>query len=244
MPMYSFNTMSQNLIVHIVEDDPSTRRLLENLTSLLGYETAGYDNGDEAWDAFAVESPQIVISDWKMPGKDGLELCRRLRQMRAENYTYFILVTAQRRSRANLELALDAGVDDFLKKPIGSDEIWNRLRVAERILGFNRQVKTLESLIPICSYCKKVRNEADLWEQIEQYVNQRTGADFTHSICPPCIEKHVRPQMDAYKKEQKRNKPYQSYSLQCSPRNLLELDQGRAPATRTFVAQPKALHAI
>lgn len=203
MPMYSFSTMSQNLIVHIVEDDPSTRRLLENLTSLLGYETAGYDNGDEAWDAFAVESPQIVISDWKMPGKDGLELCRRLRQMRAENYTYFILVTAQRRSRANLELALDAGVDDFLKKPIGSDEIWNRLRVAERILGFNRQVKTLESLIPICSYCKKVRNETDLWEQIEQYVNQRTGADFTHSICPPCIEKHVRPQMDAYEKEQK-----------------------------------------
>ena len=130
MPMYSFNTMSQNLIVHIVEDDPSTRRLLENLTSLLGYETAGYDNGDEAWDAFAVERTQIVISDWKMPGKDGLELCRRRRQMRAENYTYFVLVTAQRRSRANLELALDAGVDDFLKKPIGSDEIWNRLRVA------------------------------------------------------------------------------------------------------------------
>ena len=128
MTMYSFNTMSQNLIVHIVEDDPSTRRLLENLTSLLGYETAGYDNGDEAWDAFAVESPQIVISDWKMPGKDGLELCRRLRQMRAENYTYFILVTAQRRSRANLELALDPGFDDFLKKPIGSDKIWNRLQ--------------------------------------------------------------------------------------------------------------------
>ena len=183
--MYSFNTISQNLIFHIVEDDPSTRRLLENLTSLLGYETAGYDNGDEAWDAFALESPQIVISDWKMPGKDGLELCRRLRQMRAENYTYFILVTAQRRSRANLELALFAGVDDFLKKPIGSDEIWNRLRVAERIFGFNRQVKTLESLIPICSYCKKVRNETDLRAQIEQFVNERTGADFTHSICPP-----------------------------------------------------------
>jgi len=189
MPMYSFNTMSQNLIVHIAEDDPSTRRLLENLTSLLGYETAGYDNGDEAWDAFAVESPQIVISDWKMPGEDGLELCRRLRRMRAENYTYFILVTSQRRSRANLELALDAGVDDFLKKPISSDEIWNRLRVAERILGFNRQVKTLESLIPICSYCKKVRNETDLWEQIEQYVNERTGADFTHPICPPLHRK-------------------------------------------------------
>ncbi len=186
--------------VHIVEDDPSTRRLLENLTSLLGYEVASYDNGDDAWDAFAVEDPNIVISDWKMPGKDGLELCRRLRGMKSDTYTYFILVTAQRRSRGNLEQAIEAGVDDFLKKPIGSDEIWNRLRVAERILGFNQQVKTLESLIPICAYCKKVRTDDDLWEQIEQYVNERTGADFTHSICPECIEKYVRPEMEEYKR--------------------------------------------
>lgn len=193
------DSMDQKHKIHIVEDDPTTRRLLENLTSLLGYEIASYDNGDEAWEAFAVEDPKIVISDWKIPGKDGLELCRRLRQMRTDSYTYFILITAQKRSRTNLEFAIDAGVDDFLKKPIGSDEIWSRLRVAERILGFNSQVKTLESLIPICAYCKKVRNDGDLWEQIEQYVNQRTGADFTHSICPPCLEKHVRPQLKDYK---------------------------------------------
>ena len=186
--------------VHIVEDDPTTQRLLENLTSLLGYQVESYNNGDEAWDAFATIDPQIVISDWKMPGKDGLELCRRIRGMHSDTYTYFILVTAQRRSRSNLEQAIGAGVDDFLKKPIGSDEIWNRLRVAERILGFNKQVKTLESLIPICAYCKKVRNDDDLWEQIEQYVNERTGADFTHSICPSCLEEQVRPQMEAYKK--------------------------------------------
>ena len=186
--------------VHIVEDDPTTQRLLENLTSLLGYQVESYNNGDEAWDAFATIDPQIVISDWKMPGKDGLELCRRIRGMHSDTYTYFILVTAQRRSRSNLEQAIGAGVDDFLKKPIGSDEIWNRLRVAERILGFNKQVKTLESLIPICAYCKKVRKDDDLWEQIEQYVNERTGADFTHSICPSCLDEHVRPQMGAYKK--------------------------------------------
>ncbi len=186
--------------VHIVEDDPTTRRLLENLTSLLGYQVESYNNGDEAWDAFATIDPQIVISDWKMPGKDGLELCRRIRGMHSDTYTYFILVTAQRRSRSNLEQAIGAGIDDFLKKPIGSDEIWNRLRVAERILGFNKQVKTLESLIPICAYCKKVRNDDDLWEQIEQYVNERTGADFTHSICPSCLDEQVRPQMGAYKK--------------------------------------------
>ncbi len=80
MPMNFFNNISQNLIVHIVEDDLSTRRLLENLASLLEC-----DNGDEAWDPFAVESPQMVISDWKMPRKDGLELCWRLRHECAAN---------------------------------------------------------------------------------------------------------------------------------------------------------------
>ncbi len=193
--------MISDLKVHIVEDDNTTRRLLENIISVLGYSVLSYDNGQDAWDAFKVEQPQIVISDWMLPGMDGLELCRALRESMTKNYTYFVLVTAQKRSQSNLEVAIGAGVDDFLKKPISSEEIWNRLRVAERILNFTHQVRRLESLIPICCYCKKVRNDGDLWEQIEQYVNERTGADFTHSVCPQCLEKHVRPQMESYKRD-------------------------------------------
>lgn len=192
--------MSRKFKVHIVEDDKTTRRLLENVTSVLGYDLVSYEDGQQAWDAFQINRPEIVISDWMLPGKDGLELCRGLRTSMKEHYTYFMLVTAQQRSRPNLELAIDAGVDDFLKKPISSEEIWNRLRVAERILNFTHQVRRLESLIPICCYCKKVRHDGDLWEQIEQYVNERTGADFTHSICPKCMDTHVRPQMESYKK--------------------------------------------
>ena len=190
---------SSQFKVHIVEDDSTTRRLLENVTSMLGYRIASYEDGQQAWDAFQIERPEIVISDWMLPGMDGLELCRGLRESMKESYTYFTLVTAQKRSRPNLEQAINAGVDDFLKKPISSEEIWNRLRVAERILNFTHQVRKLESLIPICCYCKKVRNDGDLWEQIEQYVNERTGADFTHSICPNCMDTHVRPQMESYK---------------------------------------------
>lgn len=198
VPMYPVS-MSSKFKIHIIEDDSTTRKLLENVTSVLGYDIASYTDGQEAWDAFEREQPKIVISDWIMPGKDGLELCRKLRQSMKKRYTYFILVTAQKRSRSNMEQAIDAGVDDFLKKPISSEEIWNRLRVAERILNFTDQVRTLQSLIPICCYCKKVRNDGDLWEQIEHYVNECTGADFTHSICPKCMDKHVRPQMEIYK---------------------------------------------
>jgi len=198
-------SMSSQYRVHIIEDDRSTRRLLENVTKLLGYEISSYVDGAEAWNAFSVEQPKIVVSDWMLPKMDGLELCRRIRENMTDGYTYFVLVSAQKRSRSNLEQALDAGVDDFLRKPISSDEIWNRLRVAERILDFSHQVRRLESLIPICCYCKKVRTDSDLWEQIEQYVNERTGADFTHSICPECMDKIVRPQMESYKRSLREN---------------------------------------
>tara|TARA_B110000037_G_scaffold202300_1_gene244356 strand:+ start:2048 stop:2584 length:537 start_codon:yes stop_codon:yes gene_type:complete len=166
---------------------------------MLGYNVVSHNDSRLALEAFKAEQPQIVISDWMMPDVDGLQLCEQIRSQRAENYTYFVLVTAQRRSRANLELAIDAGVDEFLKKPISTEEIWNRLRVAERILSFTSQVKQLESLIPICCYCKKVRNDSDLWEQVEHYVNERTGADFTHSICPCCMDSRVRPELAAHK---------------------------------------------
>lgn len=192
--------MSSPYKVHIVEDDKTTRRLLENATSKLGYAVKTYEDGQEAWKAFQTDRPQVVISDWMLPSMDGLELCRKLRESMRESYTYFVLISAQQRSHDNLKQAVNAGVDDFLKKPIASEEIWNRMRVAERILNFTHQVRRLESLIPICCYCKKVRNDGDLWEQIEQYVNERTGADFTHSICPNCMETHVRPQMESYKK--------------------------------------------
>ncbi len=200
----SIPSMGTKQKVYIVEDDTTTRRLLKLRVNALGYDPETFENGKDAWQAFSKEQPQIVISDWKMPGLDGLELCNSLRKSYVESYTYFILVTAQRRSRVNLEQAIEAGVDDFLKKPISSDEIWNRLRVAERILGFCNQVKQLENLIPICTYCKSVRNDKDMWEQIEHYVNERTGADFTHSVCPKCLETKVRPQLQAFKQSMQR----------------------------------------
>ena len=60
-------------------------------------------------------------------------------------------------------------------------------RVAERILGFTSDLKTLESFLPICTYCKKVRNDSDYWQEIEAYLHQETGTDFSHGICPDCF---------------------------------------------------------
>ena len=70
-----------------------------------------------------------------------------------------------------------------------------RLRVAERILGFTTEVRQLESFLPICGYCKKVRDDHNYWQQIEEYINTRTGTNFSHGVCPDCIEKVLKPQL-------------------------------------------------
>lgn len=180
--------------VLIAEDDTIASRVLEAALRKLGHEVLVAKDGESAWEILQTESVRAVVSDWQMPRLDGLDLCRRVRK-REGDYVYFILLTHMEASEKNLEEATDAGVDDFLAKPINSIQLWMRLRVAERILGFTTEVRQLESFLPICGYCKKVRDDQNYWQQIEEYINTRTGTNFSHGVCPDCIEKVLRPQL-------------------------------------------------
>ena len=180
--------------VLIAEDDTVASRVLEAALRKLGHEALVATNGESAWEILQTESVRAVVSDWQMPRLDGLDLCRRIRK-REGDYVYFILLTHMEASEKNLQEATDAGVDDFLAKPINSNQLWMRLRVAERILGFTTEVRQLESFLPICGYCKKVRDDQNYWQQIEQYINTRTGTNFSHGVCPDCIEKVLKPQL-------------------------------------------------
>jgi response regulator RpfG family c-di-GMP phosphodiesterase len=106
-------------------------------------------------------------------------------------YTYFILLTANRTSSENYALASAAGVDDFLTKPLDRDALQMRLRVAERILNFTAEIRKLKELIPMCVYCRKVRDEDDYWDQVESYIQKETGSRFSHGACPDCCEKEM-----------------------------------------------------
>lgn len=180
----------------IVEDDPVASAVLQASLKSLGHEFTVRDNGEKGWDRFAVDPHRVVISDWMMPGMDGLELCRRIRQQGGD-YTYFILLSSQTTSPENLDQATAAGVDDFLTKPAKPAELKARLHVADRILNYATQVQQLESFIPICSYCKKVRDDKNYWNQIEHYINTRTGSTFSHGVCPDCYTDVIVPQMKA-----------------------------------------------
>jgi DNA-binding response OmpR family regulator len=190
-----------------VEDDPVARAVLRKALQKLGHEVIEAKDGQEAWAVMEAEPVRVIVSDWMMPNLSGLELCRKLRARSGSEYVYFILITANSADSANRIEAADAGVDDFLSKPLNVEELWMRLRVAERILRFATQVRQLEELLPICSYCKKIRDDQNYWQQMEGYINERTGSEFSHSVCPDCMVRVVQPEIDKMRAERVIKKP-------------------------------------
>ncbi len=124
----------------IADDDEITRLLLSSVLRKLGHEVHEASNGREALDAWQGGDFSLIISDWMMPGLDGLEFCRRVRTTKCTNYTYLILLTA-RAGKANFLEGMQAGADDFVTKPFERDALTARVRVAERILGLHAELR-------------------------------------------------------------------------------------------------------
>lgn len=178
-----------------VEDDAVARAVLRQALRRLDHDVIEAADGEDAWNRLQSESARVVVSDWTMPRSDGLDLCRRIRGQAGKDYIYFILLTSHDATQDNQMAAADAGVDDFLTKPLDLPELWTRLRVAERILRYTTQVRQLEEMLPICSYCKKIRDDQNYWQQLEGYISERTGSDFSHSVCPDCYQRVVLPEL-------------------------------------------------
>ncbi|PXA03001.1 response regulator [Coraliomargarita sinensis] len=181
----------------IAEDDMISRNLLKTTLKQFGHTVKVFSNGAEAWEEYDNNPYRVIVSDWLMPEMDGLDFCRKVRQRHSTEYTYFILLTAnvQQGNETYIE-AMNAGIDDFMTKPLDRDLIWMRLKVAERILRYTTEISNLESMLPICSYCKNVRDDNNYWQQVETYLNNRTGTVFSHSVCPRCYETKVKPQLE------------------------------------------------
>lgn len=179
----------------VAEDDVISRKLLVTTLKQFGHDVVAFDNGADAWEAFDADPFRVIVSDWLMPGIDGLEFCRKIRARFSTQYTYFILLTANVQGKETYMEAMNAGIDDFLAKPLDRDQIWMRLKVAERILRYTTRIQDLESMLPICSYCKKVRDDNNYWQQVETYLSNRTGTVFSHGVCPTCYESKVVPQI-------------------------------------------------
>lgn len=175
----------------VADDDDHSRDWMREVVSHLGHEPVEAVDGKAAWQDFLKHKPTAVISDWMMPGMDGLALCRKIREAPEGSYTYFILLSGKKTSQDNYLTAMNAGVDDFMTKPADIETVRIRLRVAERIGSMASRIGELESFLPVCAYCRRIREENGDYEPLEEYLHKHAKVRFSHGICPECLKKHA-----------------------------------------------------
>lgn len=124
----------------IAEDDPSFRRLLEEKLAMWGYDVVVAEDGEAALQVLQSEDPPLLaMLDWMMPGMDGIEVCRRVRETAREPYTYIILLTSQQRDE-DLVTGMETGADDYITKPFKHHELQLRLRAGRRIIELQNEL--------------------------------------------------------------------------------------------------------
>jgi AmiR/NasT family two-component response regulator len=206
--------MSNKTTVLIADDEPLVVEVMEGLLEDLGYAVIGKaTNGFDAIEMTQSLHPDVVLMDIRMPGIDGIEATRRIQQLRP---TPVVMVTGDDKPEV-VEQASNAGAGAYvLKEPNGLEidraitiararfkdmmelrqltaDLQKRNEEREMLIAELRdalsKVKTLRGLLPICASCKKIRDDQGYWQQIEHYLRDHSGAEFTHGLCPECAEK-------------------------------------------------------
>jgi DNA-binding response OmpR family regulator len=190
--------------VLIADDDVTTLRVLERHLTNWGYEVVTASDGNEAWSRLQdPSSPRLVILDWMMPGLDGVDICRRVRQLVHGSLIHIIILTS-REGREDVVAGFGAGADDFIKKPFDKDELRARVKVGERLgelqqalagrirelEGATSHIKRLQGILPICMHCHRIRDDREVWQRLEKYITENTGAMLSHGLCPECAKKY------------------------------------------------------
>lgn len=198
----------------VAEDEPVTLRILTQALADAGYEVSTAADGLAALKALrAADPPLLAVLDWMMPGLDGVAVIRNVRSVPTTQAPYLIILTSKEGLQDVVE-ALESGANDFVIKTHDIRELVSRVRVGERVLGLQAElarrveeaekalahIKRLQGLLPICAYCKKIRDDKDYWQEIEHYIHDHSEADFSHGICPECYKRILLPQMQRHER--------------------------------------------
>jgi DNA-binding response OmpR family regulator len=187
-------------VVLVVDDEPRNLQLVGKLLSDgVACDLCFAGSGREALETMESVKPDLVLLDVNMPEMNGYELCRALRGADEYREIPVIFLTAQREPE-DMVRGFEAGGTDYVGKPFESRELLARVRVQlelkrsrdelkqqkDELEATLARIRRLEGIISICSYCKKIRNEENSWEQLEVYITEHSEALFSHGVCPAC----------------------------------------------------------
>ena len=197
--------------IFVADDDETNLRLVKTVLMQAGYDRIRlYQSGKEMLTDIRHNCPDLLLLDIMMPGFSGYEVLEWIKRDSTLEHIPVIMITAASldENLEPLKRSFELGAMDFISKPFSNLELTLRVKSALR-LEYSRQaleiasakISSLEKLLPICSYCKKVRSDKNYWQEVEVYISEHTDTMFSHSICPDCYQAHVKPQIDMLKKD-------------------------------------------
>lgn len=193
----------------IVDDNFRNLKVLLDLLKDFGFAISVARSGEEALERVSRRIPDLILLDVMMPEMDGFETCRRLKANETTRKIPVIFMTALTDVESKLK-GFEMGGVDYVTKPVEYQEVIARLnahltvhRLQQDLAEKNAelqtkneqlqraldQVKMLSGLLPICANCKKIRDDQGYWQDVAAYIRDHSEADFTHSICPDCMQK-------------------------------------------------------
>jgi phosphoserine phosphatase RsbU/P len=189
-------------LVLVVDDVAKNVEVICNILNLENYQISVASDGIKAWNILQRLTPDLILLDIMMPNLDGYSLCRRIKTVEGKKDIPIIFVTA-RTGREDLVRGFEVGAVDYITKPFNSAELLARVRTHMSLYRARKrnefliaelraalaEVKTLSGLLPICSGCKKIRDDDGYWRQVESYLAAHTDIRFSHAICPSCVRK-------------------------------------------------------
>lgn len=176
----------------LADDDPPILELLEAVLTAYGHEVEAVRDGDAAWAAYQRLAAPLVLLDWEMPGLNGLEVCRRIREHAGGDRAYILMVTARSKT-SDLDAVLDAGADDYLPKPVTPDDVAARLRIAERRMQLAQQRREAEEQLQKAKYMAGI---GELSLALQHEINNPLAALLTTSalVTNGMLEDHEVPE--------------------------------------------------
>jgi CheY-like chemotaxis protein len=208
--MYKFEEL-KDMLIYVADDDEINLRLIKTVLNQAGYHNLKlYFDGKSMMNELTHNRPDLLLLDIMMPGFSGYDVLEWIKQDPTMEDIPIIMITAAAldENMEPLERSFELGAMDYISKPFSNLELVQRVKSALRmekqrqeLENAAKQIRSLEKLIPICSYCKKIRADKDYWQEVEGYISEHTDTMFSHSICPNCYEEHVKPQLDKLKKE-------------------------------------------
>lgn len=181
-------------VILIIDDEPIVRQVLSNHLGLRGYRLLSASSGVEALEVLASESVDLVLLDVMMPRMSGYEVCRRIREQHSLEELPVIFLSAKTRASDRVA-GFEEGGNDFLSKPIAKKELLARVQTQLKLLTAHRaqaeELKVLSGLLPICAYCKSIRDDDGAWNPLESYIDRHSEAAFSHGVCPDCLRAHL-----------------------------------------------------